>query len=180
MMRLASEVSGLKSQNNKLRKSFIELERSVSFTNTQYEEKKKKITYLENQQIQLTEYTNSLEIKIKDLHFCPRNSCLEIRNTPDKHMESYDDSMIFLFYEASLFYEAHLLKHSRRPTADLCYRIPPYTYKKLFYMSREFAKANNYDFCWVMNGNIFLRRTAAASQILVKSEKTLKDLKPQD
>ena len=48
--------------------------------------------------------------------------------------------------------------------------------KKLFYLSREFSKQHGYTFCWISNGNIFLKKRPGDKQILVKSESTLKEL----
>lgn len=48
--------------------------------------------------------------------------------------------------------------------------------KKLFYLAREFAKKNGYSFCWVSNGNIFLRKQTGDKQLLINSEKCLLDL----
>lgn len=52
----------------------------------------------------------------------------------------------------------------------------PASSKKLFFAAREFAKLKDYQFCWTTNGNIFLRKTEGAKQILVRSEQTLRDL----
>lgn len=48
--------------------------------------------------------------------------------------------------------------------------------KKLFFLAREYAKNNNYTFCWVTNGNIFLRKQTGDKQILIKSEKCFQEL----
>lgn len=52
----------------------------------------------------------------------------------------------------------------------------PISIKKLFYQSREFAKKNNYTYCWISNGNIFLRKQEGDKQVLISTEKTLHDL----
>lgn len=52
----------------------------------------------------------------------------------------------------------------------------PTSSRKLFYLARQFAKDNQYTFCWINNGNIFLRKRAGDKQILIRSEKCLKDL----
>lgn len=54
--------------------------------------------------------------------------------------------------------------------------LPPSS-KKLFYLSREFAKKNAYRFCWLSNGNIFLRKAQGEKQILITSEQSLEDLR---
>ena len=52
----------------------------------------------------------------------------------------------------------------------------PASSKKLFYMAREFAKNNQYAFCWINNGNIFLRKKTGDNQLLINSEKSLQGL----
>ncbi|KAH9631462.1 hypothetical protein HF086_004623 [Spodoptera exigua] len=54
-------------------------------------------------------------------------------------------------------------------------QLPP-SIKKLFYQTREFAKNKSYQFCWISNGNIFLRKVEGDKQILIRSEKCLQDL----
>lgn len=62
----------------------------------------------------------------------------------------------------------------RRPLYVAEY-LPPSS-RKLFFAAREFAKTNDYNFCWTTNGNIFLRKVEGAKQILVKSEQCLREL----
>lgn len=45
--------------------------------------------------------------------------------------------------------------------------------KRLFYLSREFAKLHNYRYCWVSNGKIFLREKDGATLKLISSENDL-------
>lgn len=53
----------------------------------------------------------------------------------------------------------------------------PASSKKLFYLCREFAKQNGFNYCWSSNGNIYLRKAQGDKQILVSSEQCLSDLK---
>lgn len=55
----------------------------------------------------------------------------------------------------------------------------PASAKKLFYQAREFAKKKSFKFCWISNGNIFLRKIGE-KQILVSSEKCLSLLESQN
>lgn len=48
--------------------------------------------------------------------------------------------------------------------------------KKLFYLARQFAKDNQYSFCWTSNGNIFLRKQVGDKQVLINSEKCIREL----
>ncbi|CAH0399888.1 unnamed protein product [Chilo suppressalis] len=45
--------------------------------------------------------------------------------------------------------------------------------KRLFYLSREFAKANDYNYCWTANGNVYLRKQEGAAHIRINSEADL-------
>lgn len=45
--------------------------------------------------------------------------------------------------------------------------------KRLFFLARDFAKVNQYRFCWVSGGSIFLRKAEGASLIRVNSEADL-------
>lgn len=48
--------------------------------------------------------------------------------------------------------------------------------KKLFYLAREFARNNDYKFCWIANGGIFLRKREGDKQVIIQTEKCLQDL----
>lgn len=48
--------------------------------------------------------------------------------------------------------------------------------KRLHYITKEFARSNGFQHCWVTNGKIFLRRQEGAGVILVNSEQDLKNL----
>lgn len=45
--------------------------------------------------------------------------------------------------------------------------------KRLFYLARDFAKVNQYRFCWVSGGSIFLRKAEGSPLIRVTSEADL-------
>lgn len=46
--------------------------------------------------------------------------------------------------------------------------------KRLFFLARDYAKVNNYKFCWVSHGKIFLRNTENGPLIRVTTESDLK------
>lgn len=48
--------------------------------------------------------------------------------------------------------------------------------KKLFYLAREFAKTNNYKYCWVSHGKIFLRRRDNGTLIPVTDDTVLENV----
>ncbi|KAJ0170848.1 hypothetical protein K1T71_013620 [Dendrolimus kikuchii] len=49
--------------------------------------------------------------------------------------------------------------------------------RRLFYMAREFAKKQNYAFCWCSKGRIYLRKELGSEYILIKHETRLEELK---
>lgn len=54
--------------------------------------------------------------------------------------------------------------------------LPP-TSKRLYYLARDFAKRNNYNFCWISNGKILLRKdTNTKVSHFIKTEQCLLDL----
>ncbi|CAG9136994.1 unnamed protein product [Plutella xylostella] len=51
--------------------------------------------------------------------------------------------------------------------------------KRLLYLAREFAKENDYGYCWSSSGNIFLRKNNEGNQIIIRSEGCLRELRNQ-
>lgn len=49
--------------------------------------------------------------------------------------------------------------------------------KRLFYVSRDFAKSNGYRYCWVNNGKIFLRKQDGAAVHLIREEADIVNIK---
>lgn len=45
--------------------------------------------------------------------------------------------------------------------------------KRLFYLARDFASSNEYRYCWVKNGKIFLREKDGAQHLMIKNESDL-------
>ncbi|CAB3248145.1 unnamed protein product [Arctia plantaginis] len=48
--------------------------------------------------------------------------------------------------------------------------------RKLFYQAREFAKRNDFKFCWITNGNIYLRKKEGDNHFLINSINRLHEL----
>ncbi|CAG9109242.1 unnamed protein product [Plutella xylostella] len=48
--------------------------------------------------------------------------------------------------------------------------------QKLFYIAREFSKANGYSFCWTSRGTVFLRKSENMPQIRIEHESELNNL----
>ncbi|XP_072939866.1 uncharacterized protein [Epargyreus clarus] len=49
--------------------------------------------------------------------------------------------------------------------------------KRLLYLSKEYAKTNAYDHCWVSHGKIFLRKKEGSKAIPIRSDQDLVNLK---
>lgn len=49
--------------------------------------------------------------------------------------------------------------------------------KKIFYLTRKFAKDNRYTYCWSTNGRVFIKKSEGSSCILIKDEGQLNLLK---
>ncbi|KAG7308311.1 hypothetical protein JYU34_005505 [Plutella xylostella] len=49
--------------------------------------------------------------------------------------------------------------------------------KRIHFLARDFMKTENYKFCWISNGNVFLKKEEGSPHILVKSEEILTSLK---
>lgn len=45
--------------------------------------------------------------------------------------------------------------------------------KRIFFLARDFAKSNHFNFCWVKNGRIYIRKREGASVIRINDEKDL-------
>lgn len=60
-----------------------------------------------------------------------------------------------------LYFSEHLTKKSKR----------------LFFLARDFAATENYRFCWIANGRIFLRKEEGEKYILVKNESVFSQLR---
>lgn len=93
---LMSEVNEIKTQNSELKRSFLEVEKSVKFISSQYEDVTKKVLDLELENNYLTEQVKSLENTVRDIQMGSRSSTIEIRNVPVKDNETFDDLVSIL------------------------------------------------------------------------------------
>ena len=48
--------------------------------------------------------------------------------------------------------------------------------KKMFFLARELKKAQNYKFCWISNGRVFIRKSEGEPHILLRSENHIREL----
>ena len=88
---LISEIAELKLQNSSLHKSFLDIEKSVSFISKQYDDVSIKIESLEKEKKGYRDSIQQLETKLQDLQQLSRSSVIEIRNVPHKEKESAAD-----------------------------------------------------------------------------------------
>lgn len=65
--------------------------------------------------------------------------------------------------------------HGDRRPIYIAEFLPPSS-RRLFFAARECAKLKGYKFCWTNNGNVFMRKTEGAKQILIKNEQMLGEL----
>lgn len=66
-------------------------------------------------------------------------------------------------------------KDSPSKPVNVSERLPAYT-KKLLYLASEFRRKYSFEYCWVSNGNIFLRKKQGEKHHLIRSEHCLKIL----
>lgn len=52
----------------------------------------------------------------------------------------------------------------------------PYSMRKLFFQTREFAKKNDFKFCWISQGRVLLRKDQNTKYIHIKSEKCISNI----
>ncbi|KAJ8735418.1 hypothetical protein PYW07_007038 [Mythimna separata] len=230
LAKLVKEVNELESQNMAIQKSYLEIEKNVTFINKQYDDLIKQIDALDKEKQVYRHCIQNLEAKIEDLQQLSRSSCVEFRNVPLTDTESVED-LAAIVTKVSTTVGVPLNKNNVRDV----YRLPgkpgtarpivadfttvqaksmllesvrtfnkkqpkearlntqkvglpgdwrpiyvgeylPSSSRKLFFAAREFAKLNDFKFCWTANGSILLRKEEGAKRILVKSEQTLRDL----
>ncbi|CAG9137639.1 unnamed protein product [Plutella xylostella] len=70
------------------------------------------------------------------------------------------------------------LKTSKEPIF-VSEHLSPKT-KRIHYKARDLAKTDNYKFCWVSYGNVFLRKDENSPHILIKSEEFLTTLNKKE
>lgn len=52
--------------------------------------------------------------------------------------------------------------------------------KRLFYLSRNFAKSHNYNFCWTSGGRVLLKKDSDSQSFVIKNEEQLRQLPPNN
>ncbi|KAJ0184218.1 hypothetical protein K1T71_000641 [Dendrolimus kikuchii] len=80
--KLIHEVADIKDQNNQIKQSNEEIEKSLDFLNLQYEDIKLKVQGLETERKEYLQHITFLETKIEDMERNAKLSSIEIRNVP--------------------------------------------------------------------------------------------------
>uniref|UniRef100_A0A2A4JL66 Zinc finger DNA binding protein n=1 Tax=Heliothis virescens TaxID=7102 RepID=A0A2A4JL66_HELVI len=88
---LTNDISDLKIQCSQIRESHLEIDRSVKFVNTCYEEIKNKFDEIQKLRKENDDRTVQLEQYIQDLQLQSRPATIELRNVPQKTKETADD-----------------------------------------------------------------------------------------
>ncbi|PZC80308.1 hypothetical protein B5X24_HaOG214917 [Helicoverpa armigera] len=91
MSKLSTDLAELKIQNLSIQKSNLEIEKSLTFTNQQYEDMKKQIECLQKERKEYLHTIQELEKQVTDLRQTSRGSSIEIRNVPSSERESTTD-----------------------------------------------------------------------------------------
>lgn len=227
---MSKDISELKSQNNRIEKTNLEIEKFIELVNRDFEDMRKKIDFLEHDREQKLKHIANLETKILDLELRSRSASIEIRNIPPQANETATHLSSILgkicsatnaniqtteirdIYrvigrpgptrtivaefnsvqtkEKMLSSVSAFNKNKSREmklnssTIGLTGEINPIfvaeylmpSTKRLFFKAREFAKAQNYRFCWTSNEKVFLRKENGLKLHRVKDEQTLADL----
>lgn len=125
-----------------------------------------------------------LQANLRDIYRLPGKS-----NTPRPVVAEFStvDTKVKLLSAVRAYNKNKKLPDDRLNTAKLGFkdsppkivnvseRLPAYT-KKLLYQASEFKKRNSFEFCWVSNGNIFLRKKQGDVHHLITSEFSLRML----
>lgn len=231
---LVTDVAEIKSQNVQIQKSNEDIERSMHFINTKFEEMRLEIKALKQERLEQADHIRSLENKIQELQQSSRPSGVELRNVPHSEGENHstlvntvntighavgipslqseirdiyrlpkvhgkpETSRPIIVEFKSVQTKENLLSavrhHNKKATKKedklntqqigitgsrqgvyISEQLPG-SVKKLFFAARELTKSKGYSFCWVKNGNIFIRKSEGDKQILIKSEYQLKEL----
>lgn len=230
LSKLVSDVAAVKTQCSEIQKSNSEIEASMSFMNTQFEEIKQRIERLEMEKQQNRQYLIGLEKHLEELQQLSRCSSIEVRNVREKDKETESDLIHIIktlgntldvtFHENdirdiyrrpgkpgttktivaefnSVLLKNNFLASSRRFNRShqgpekLNYehiglvgaKQPiyvdehlPYSTRKLLFQARDFAKKQDFKFCWISNGRVLLRKDSNSKFIHVKTESCLTNL----
>lgn len=228
--KLTSDIAEVKQQNIEIQNTNNEIEKSIEFINSGYENMRQLIERLDKERMEQRNYILELEKKIMDLQNSSRSSAIEIRNVPQRENETICDlkstilktckaiqttvndselrdvyripgkkgtnrPIVCEFTTVPLKHqvlEASRVFNKERPLAEklntehIGHSGPrtsifiaehlPGSLRQLFYETRNFARNNNFKFCWTHNGRLFLREREGTEAINIKTPLCLKKL----
>lgn len=221
-LELLQAINDLKQQN-------AELQKSVSFVSTGYDDIKLQLNQMMDERKSFINQIQSLEQKVESLERHSRSSSFEISNIPKKQTETKAD-LVNVVVNLGNAVNAHIQqsdirdvyrintksetnkplvvelssvilkeniinatkkfnkdhKEDKLNTQTLHLDGPKkavfisesltFKAKRLFYLARDFAKSNNFTFCWTSFGKVYLRKAEKEKLIKIENESDLKAL----
>lgn len=217
--------------NRTLKEQNAELQRTIEFISTKYDEINMKVVKLEDLNSKNNNYIKQLEDRIDRLEFNSRAASIEIRNIPETSSETKEslrdlvtnignilhhplkNEDIHQIYRSKAKHDTNgsivvqftttqakesVIRHSKKyniknnsnhlNTSHLKINGPVKLIfisehltpklKQLHYHARQFAKNNNYKYCWVSFGKIYLRKKEGDTKIKINNEEDLNRIKP--
>lgn len=117
--KLSSEISTIKLQNTDIKKTNVDVLRSIEFLSADYESLKTSIQNLEKENSEQRHYIMDLERKVMDLQLNSRSSSIEIRNVPANDKETSSDLISIVHKTCSIMQPS-----SSPPQLRDVYRLP--------------------------------------------------------
>ncbi|CAB3231713.1 unnamed protein product [Arctia plantaginis] len=97
---------------------------------------------------------------------------LEFKEQQDKKIEKIYTSIEEIKAQLNKLSTEHLRLGGPAKPVFVSENLTP-KMKRLFFLARDFASSNQYRYCWVTNGKIYLREKQGAPHIMIKSESNL-------
>ncbi|KAG6439287.1 hypothetical protein O3G_MSEX000644 [Manduca sexta] len=88
---IMADMADLKTQSLQIQKTNSEIEKSIEFFNTKFEDVQHRIDELERERAFYKKALENLEFKLQDMELRSRSASIEIRNIPFKEKESTED-----------------------------------------------------------------------------------------
>lgn len=229
---IQDSINELRRQNLDILASNAEIEKSIDFLSSKYDDICTQLTTYQSQTKACDERLNRLEVATEEIERFSRSSSLEIRNLPLKQPLSQDklariclrifgemsveiklsdvydirclptkqDKKTILVTLNSVILKNKILKsyrdlnrlntNGKLNTSILGPEYPQQTIyvsenltaraRRLFYLAREFSKAENFKHCWTANGRVLLRKHDNDKLIVLSCESQLLDLKSKN
>ncbi|CAH2088945.1 unnamed protein product [Euphydryas editha] len=168
--KFVSDIAEIKKQNNEIKHSNEETEKSLVFLNSQYEDMKIKIEGLQNEHIKdvyrLSGKTGKGKIMADFTTVTLKKDVIHAVKTYNKQNphQRLNSRVIGLNEQATPIFVSEALTNKRR---------------RLFFLARDFARVHNFGYCWTSNARIYVRKTSDSPHIDIKDEKHLNSFKNQ-